>query len=142
MNLRERQAREYLEEAELSLVSAKAVLSKARTSGEKLWAHVIKAAYDAMEQAISAALARKGLLIPKDHPEKISTFVNSYELRDSDVAKTLFFWLRRRGRTQYIDIRRDKVFVPHEIFDEKDAERAIKDCERVIESVKEMSGFR
>lgn len=52
MSLKNKQAKVYLEEAELSLESARASMERARSKGKELWHSVVKACYDAMEQAI------------------------------------------------------------------------------------------
>jgi len=137
MSLKEEQATEYLEEAALSLDSAIAIFDEACRTGKRLWAQVVKTAYDGMEAAISAALAARDVMIPKDHPEKISKFVNSYNAKGK-LAGTLFFWLRKRGKSQYVDVRAGKVAVPHKSFDEGDADQAIADCKFVIGEIKRL----
>ncbi len=49
---------------------------------------MVKSSYDAMEQAISAMLANRGVDIPKSHPRKVEKFVN--EFGESDVDKNHF----------------------------------------------------
>lgn len=137
MELKEEQAKKYLEEAELSLDAAKSVFDAAKSNSKKMWAQVVKGCYDAMEQAISAALAKKGLVIPKDHPTKVSEFLNTYKINE-DFTKVLLFWLRKRSSSQYVDIKHGKVIVPHEVFSENDAEKAINDCGRIIAFIKEL----
>lgn len=88
-----------------------------------------------MEQAVSAAIANKGMIIPKDHPAKVTNFINIYDLRDSEIDILLSSWIGKRGKSQYVDIRRGKLFIPHEIFDEWDAEKALKDAKRIINFV-------
>ncbi|TRZ54681.1 HEPN domain-containing protein [archaeon] len=136
--IRERQSKEYLEEAELTLIAAEAVFKEAKETKKDLWAQVVKACYDSMEQAVSAALAKRGLLIPKEHPAKVTAFANSYLLRDSDVVGTLAKWLGMRSKAQYVDVRAGKIYVPHEIFDEWDAEEAIKDAKSVLDFMRKM----
>ena len=117
MNLRQKQAREYLDEAELTLVSARAIFDKAKESGLELWSHVVKSFYDAMEQAISSALASNDKTIPKDHSAKVTSFINTSK-PPKNIREILLHWLGKRGTAQYIDIKGDEVVVPHEMFDE------------------------
>lgn len=137
-NLREKQGEEYLEEAELTLVAAEGILKQAKETGKGLWAQAVKCCYDSMEQAVSAALAKKELLIPKEHPAKVALFANTYLLRDSKVIGILGKWLGIRGRAQYVDIRSGKIYVPHEIFDESDARDALNDAKFVVDFMKKM----
>jgi len=137
MDINEKRAEGYLEEAELSLDSAKAIFDEAQRTEKKLWAHVVKASYDSMEQAISAALAIKDVMIPKDHPEKVSEFITNYNIQGK-AADILLSWLRKRGKSQYVDVRGGKVSIPHEVFTEIDAEAIIIDCEFIIKYVKEL----
>lgn len=142
MDLRDRQAKGYIEEAELTLTSAEVILKEAKETGKNLWAQVVKNAYDSMEQALSAALAKKDLVIPRDHPAKVISFINTYNLRNTRIEALLSKWVGRRGRTHYVDIHRDKLFIPHEIFDEHDAEDVVKDASFVIEYVKKLVGIK
>lgn len=137
MDLRKKQADEYIKEAKLTLLSAKAVFEKAKESDLDLWSHVVKSCYDAMEQAMSSILAFNDKIIPKQHPAKATAFLNLVKPA-REVRKTILYWLGKRGSAQYIDIRGDKIVVPHEIFDEDDAEKAIEDSETMIEFCKEL----
>ena len=58
-DLKDRQAESYLKEAELSLETAQIIFDKAKEEDKDLWANVIKNCYDAIEQAVSAAIAKK-----------------------------------------------------------------------------------
>jgi hypothetical protein len=58
MSLQKEQARAYLKEALLTLESAKAIF-KNSSDKKPLWSQVVKNCYDAMEQAISAAIRLK-----------------------------------------------------------------------------------
>ena len=60
----EEQADAYIEEAELTMESAKAIYDSAQETGEELWAQVVKNGYDAIEQAISAGIAAENEAIP------------------------------------------------------------------------------
>lgn len=73
----EEQAEAYFEEAELTLESAEAIYNSAEESGENLWAQVVKNGYDAIEQAVSAGIAAENEAIPRNHPGKINTFIES-----------------------------------------------------------------
>lgn len=130
----EDQAAAYLTEAELTLRSARTIFDAA-TSGDPLWAQVVKNAYDAVEQAVSAAIGAKEERIPRRHPAKINTFLELYDPGD-EVEERLLYWLRRRSDAQYVDIRGDTVNIPHEQFDEADAGRILEDAEAVLGYVK------
>jgi HEPN domain-containing protein len=132
----EEQADAYIEEAELTMESAKAIYDSAQETGEELWAQVVKNGYDAIEQAISASIAAENEAIPRSHPGKINTFIELYEPPEK-MEDLLLRWLRRRSSSQYVDIRGDKVNVPHEQFDREDAEQILEDAETVLEYVKE-----
>ena len=136
-NLKEQQAENYLKEAELSLEAAKAIFEKAREEEKTLWANVVKCCYDAVEQAVSAALAKKGEIIPKEHPEKIKKLINVYTI-EKTIENKLFYWLRKRSSSQYVDIKNDRVYVPHELFSEEDAEECLEDSEEVIDYIRQM----
>lgn len=126
----EDQAQAYLTEAELTLRSARTIFNAA-TPGDPLWAQVVKNAYDAIEQAVSAAIATEGERIPRRHPAKVNTFLDLYDPGD-EIEEQLLYWLRRRSDAQYVDIRGDEVNIPHEQFDEADAERILEDAEAVL----------
>lgn len=125
------QAGAYLEEARLTLSSARAIYSVAEQSGENLWAQVVKNGYDAIEQAISAALAKSGESIPRRHPAKVNEFIEVCQPGE-DLEETLLYWLGRRSDSQYVDIRGETVNVPHEQFTRQDAEKIIHDAESMI----------
>lgn len=136
-SLKEQQAENYLKEAELSLDAAKAIFEKSKDEDKALWANVVKCCYDAVEQAVSAALAKKGETIPKEHPEKIKKLINLYSV-EKGIEKQLFYWLRKRSSSQYVDIKDDKLYVPHELFSEEDAEECLEDSEEIIEYIRRM----
>lgn len=128
------QARAYLREAELTLSSARAVYESADESRENLWAQVVKNGYDAIEQAVSAAIADAGEAIPRNHPAKMKTFLDLYATPD-EMEETLLYWLGRRSDAQYVDVRGDDVNVPHESFGRDDAKRVLDDAGTVIDYV-------
>ncbi len=130
------QSSKYLEEAELTLLAAEAVFNRAKDERRQLWANVVKSCYDCMEQALSSALASKGEVIPKEHPAKVKLFINLF-LPSEELKQKIFYWLGRRARAQYVDIIKDKLYVPHELFTENDAEKALTDCKYVLKKIKE-----
>lgn len=132
---REEQATAYLREATLTLQAAHAIY-EAATPDTPLWAQVVKNAYDAIEQAVSRAIAAQGERIPRKHPAKINTFLTRYAPGD-EMEDTLLYWLQRRSDAQYVDIRGDMVAVPHTLFDQDDAERILDDAELVLAYVRQ-----
>jgi HEPN domain-containing protein len=131
----EEQAAAYLREADLTLQSARTVFDAA-TLDDPLWAQVVKNGYDAIEQAVSAAIAAQGERIPRKHPAKINTFLDLYDPDDA-LEDRLLDWLRRRSDAQYVDIRGDEVNIPHEQFDRGDAERILDDADAVLTYVRQ-----
>lgn len=134
-NIRERQAEAYLESAKLSLSIAQTILEKALAENKNLWAHVVKNAYDAAEQGISAALAKQGELIPKEHFEKVRKFLMLFS-PPRNIETTLYFWLRKRAKSQYVDIEEGRLSVPQEIFKQPDAMQAIADCKKILDYIR------
>lgn len=128
------QAEAYLNEARLTLESAQAIYNTATETGNQLWAQVVKNGYDAIEQAVSAAIAADGEDIPYQHPAKINTFLELHDPPQA-LADALLEWLRRRSDAQYVDIRGDNVNIPHTLFDRHDAEQILEDANAVIELV-------
>ena len=131
----ENQAAAYLAEAERTLEAAKAIYD-ASDGQQQLWAQVVKNGYDAIEQAASAAIAAQDHAIPRQHPAKINTFLDLYEL-DKKLEDQLLYWLRRRSESQYVDIRGDEINIPHEQFDHTDAEKILDDTEAVLAYVRD-----
>jgi len=132
----EDQAEAYLKEAELTLESAEAIYSSAEKSDENLWAQVVKNGYDAIEQAVSAGIAKENEAIPRNHPSKINTFIELYESSEN-VEDLLLHWLQRRSSSQYVDIRGDQINIPHEQFTQEDAEKILEDTKTVLKYVQE-----
>lgn len=128
------QADAYLEEARLTLSSARAIYRAATMEQEALWADVVKNGYDAIEQAVSAGIAARDERIPRAHPAKIQTFIDLYKPPDQ-LEDLLLYWLQRRSDSQYVDIRGDKITIPHRVFDADDAERILEDADTVIDYV-------
>lgn len=136
--LKRKQAKEYLKEAENSLKTAEIVFENCKNMKEDLWANVVKSCYDAMEQAVSSALGFSGKEMPREHPRKIDAFISEFCLDDSDIFDILRKWLSKRSNAQYVDIKFGRIIVPHEIFDKWDAEEAIKDAKTIIKFVKKL----
>jgi len=137
--LKDKQAESYLKEAEFSMETAQIIFDKTKEEDKDLWANVIKICYDAIEQAISAAIAKKNEIIPKEHPAKIRRFVNIFEI-DDELKEKIYYWLGKRSSSQYVDIKNDKLSVPHELFDERDAQKALDDSRDIIIHIKELIG--
>lgn len=133
----EEQATAYLEEAELTFLSAQAIYHSAVDTHDELWAHVVKNGYDAIEQAVSAAIAYRNETIPRAHPAKINTFLDLYTVPE-DLEETLLYWLRRRNDSQYVDIRGNQINIPHEQFDQEDAEKILEDTEIILKHIKKL----
>lgn len=129
------QADAYLEEAALTLQSARTIYD---ASGEDagMWAQVVKNAYDAIEQAVSAAIAAQNQAIPRRHPAKINTFIELYGPAEN-LESQLLHWLQRRSSSQYVDIRGSELNVPHERFSREDAQKALEDAEATLGYVKQ-----
>lgn len=133
----EEQALAYQKEARLTLESARSIFDTAASGNEQLWAQVVKNAYDAIEQAVSAAIAATGESVPRTHPAKVNTFLALCDPAD-DLESLLLYWLRRRSNSQYVDIRGDEINVPHQQFDRGDAERVLEDAENVLGHVEDL----
>lgn len=101
---------------------------------------MVKNAYDAIEQSVSAAIAIDGESIPRKHPAKINKFLELYDPAD-DFRDLLLYWLRRRSDSQYVDIRGDEINVSHEQFDRGDAEQILEDAERVLGHVEQFLDY-
>lgn len=129
------QARAYLREARLTLDSAHAI-HESSSDANQLWAQVVKNGYDAIEQAVSAGIADRGRPVPRRHPAKINTFIDCFD-PSARVEDDLLYWLRQRSDTQYVDIRDDKVNIPHEQFGRTDAERVLRDATQILSYVEE-----
>ena len=127
----EEQARAYLREAQLTLQSAHAIYESALQTESALWATVVKNGYDAIEQAVSAAIASTHQSIPRNHPGKINKFLEVYNVPD-EVEEILLAWLRRRSNSHYVDIRGNELNIPHQSFEKKDAQQILGDAEVII----------
>lgn len=128
---KENQAKAYLDEAKTTLDGAK-ILFESRNGG---YAQVVKNAYDALEQALSAGIAFEGEDIPQYHNGKVTKFFGSYE-HDTLERKSLK-WLSKRETARYVDFEGGSLSIPQENFDESDAEEILEDAEATIEFVSE-----
>jgi HEPN domain-containing protein len=137
MNIKQEQSKKYMEEADLTFEAASAIFEKAREQDIDLWAQVVKTCYDSLEHAVCSAIASKEGKIPIQHPEKISRFVALFNI-PNHIEEKISFWLSRRAPAQYVDIKNDRLFVPHEIFAEQDAEKAIKESREIISFIKQL----
>jgi hypothetical protein len=84
----EEQAEAYMEEARLTFQSARTIMETA-VETEDMWAQVVKNAYDAIEQAVSGAIASRGESIPRKHPTKISKFLEIFVVGE-DTGSSCF----------------------------------------------------
>lgn len=132
---RSEQASAYLNEAETTLRSAKVLLDDDPSA---FASQIVKNAYDALEQALSAGIAARDENIPRDHGAKIQQF---FEPLSGDEIEALreraFDWHARRSDAQYVDFRKSELSVPSENFDSSDAEAIVADTERVLAFVRE-----
>ena len=130
---KEKQAAAYLREARLTLKSARTIYESS-ASGEGMWAQVVKNAYDALKQAASAGIAHREQRIPRSHTAKIKRFIDLYDPGE-ELSENIFHWLGMRSDSQYVDIRGDEIVIPHELFNQEDAAKILKDSEKVIELI-------
>lgn len=124
------QADAYLAEAETTLRSAR-VLHE-RDSAE-FAPQVVKNAYDALEQALSAGIAARGEDVPRRHGAKIQRYFDPLDA--DELERRAFHWHSRRSDAQYVDFRGKELSVPSRNFDHEDAEEILDDAERIIELV-------
>lgn len=126
-----------MEEAELSLSVAESLYNQAKKSNLSLWAHVIKNCYDAVEQAISSAIASREKPIPIRHPEKINLFLFLFSPAN-EIKTNILFLLGKRSSAQYVDIKNNKISVPHEIFSEEDAKASLDKSRFLVGEIKKL----
>ena len=126
------QASAYLSEAETTLESARVL---AEDDPDAFASQIVKNAYDALEQALSAGIAARGEEIPRRHGAKIQRY---FEPLDAEgLERTAFDWHSRRSNAQYVDFRGSELSVPSKNFDRDDAERSLADTEKLLEFVRE-----
>lgn len=127
---RSEQAAAYLREAETTLESARVLYERA--PGE-FASQIVKNAYDALEQGVSAGIAARGDDIPRRDGAKIQRFFEPLEAEELEQAA--FHWHGRRSDAQYVDYKGSELSVPSGSFDREDAERILDDAERIVEFV-------
>lgn len=134
MSNKEEQARAYLDEAKVTLDGAR-ILFESRDEG---FAQVVKNAYDAMEQALSAGIAHQGKDVPQYHHGKVERFFALYT-HDRLEEKSLK-WLSERETAQYVDFKGNSLSIPEENFDESDAAEILQDAADAVEFVSKQIG--
>lgn len=125
------QARAYLSEAETTLESARVLFEHG--SG-RFAPQIVKNAYDAMEQALSAGIAYRGEDIPRRHNAKIQRYFEPLDA--DDLERTAFRWHARRSDAQYVDFKGKDLSVPSSNFDHDDAREIIEDTKRILAFVR------
>lgn len=130
MTKRDRQAEAYLSEARRTLDGARILFEVREEEG---FAQVVKNAYDALEQALSAGIAHRGADIPRTHAGKVSRFFALYE--DDSLEATALRWLSRRETARYVDFEGSELSVPEQRLGKSDAEAILVDAGRVLEYV-------
>lgn len=132
---RSEQARAYLSEAETTLKSTCVLLDD---DPEAFASQIVKNAYDALEQALSAGIAGRDEDVPRRHGAKIQRY---FEPHDSDAGErlqeTVFKWHARRSNAQYVDFRGDELSVPSENFDADDARDIVADAAEIVAFVRD-----
>lgn len=141
-NLREKQASEYLQEARNNLKSAEIIYETSKSGGSSLYANAVKEAYDSIESSICAALAFVKAGIPINHGAKVLAFLRAFGTspKKTEIGSILLKQVGDRESARYVDIVGDKLLVPHELFDERDAAVSISDARKVLEFVSKLSG--
>lgn len=130
-----RQADAYLEQATTTLRAAEVLFED---DPDEFDAQIVKNAYDALEQALSAGIAADDLDVPRRHPGKIQKF---FEIHDNDELEEIaFHWLSRRDSAQYVDFEGGELAKPSDAFDVTDAEQIIEDATRIIAFVRTIFG--
>lgn len=132
---RDEQTSAYLHEAQTTLRSARVLLED---DPDAFAPQVVKNAYDALEQALSAGIAARDEDIPRRHSAKIQEFFDPLDA--NDLQETAFRWHARRSDAQYVDIKGGELSVPSSNFDRGDAERIVEDAERIIDFVRQQTG--
>lgn len=126
------QAEAYLDEATSTLAGARVLYESDEPVSPAM---VVKNAYDAFEQALSAGIAYEGEDIPRSHHAKVQTF---FQLFDHDeLEKAALKWVSQREEARYVDFTGDGLSVPGEQFDDRDATAIISDAEAAIEFVED-----
>ena len=126
------QASAYLSEAETTLDSAQVLFED---DPDAFASQIVKNAYDALEQALSAGIAAREEDIPRRHGAKIQPYFEPLDAEE--LERTAFDWHSRRSNAQYVDFRGSELSVPSKNFDREDAERILADTEDFLEFVRE-----
>lgn len=124
---KDEQASAYLHEAKTTLRSARVLFEK---DPDAFAPQVVKNAYDAFEQALSAGIAARGDDIPRRHGRKIQQYFDPLDA--DEMEQTAFEWHARRSESQYVDFRGSDLLVPSETFDRKDATQILTDAETIV----------
>jgi HEPN domain-containing protein len=128
------QAVAYVSEAETTLESARVLLDR---DASAFAAQVVKNAYDAFEQALSAGVAARGRDVPRRHGAKIRAYFDPLDDAEAaELERVAFEWHSRRSDAQYVDRRGTDLSVPSENFDAEDARRIVDDAERIVAFVR------
>lgn len=129
---RNEQASAYLGEVGTTLRSARVLFDD---DPDAFASQIVKNAYDALEQAISAGIAARGEDIPRRHGAKIQRY---FEPLDAEpLERTAFRWHARRSDAQYVDFKGSELSVPSSNFDREDAEEILADAEEILEFVRD-----
>lgn len=132
---RSEQASAYLDESETTLNSAKVLLDE---DPEAFASQVVKNAYDALEQALSAGIAARGDDIPRQHGAKIQRYFGPLDSPEAEeLEEVAFRWHSRRSDAQSVDFRGEELSVPSKNFDRDDARAIVEDAERILAFVRE-----
>jgi HEPN domain-containing protein len=126
------QASAYLSEAETTLQSARVLFED---DPESFASQIVKNAYDALEQALSAGIAAREEDIPRRHGAKIQRYFEPLDAEE--LERTGFDWHSRRSNAQYVDFRGSELSVPSKNFDRDDAKEILADTEELLEFVRE-----
>lgn len=124
-------ARAYLDEA-TTLRSAQVLFED---DPDEFAPQIVKNAYDALEQAISAGFAARGEDVPIRHGAKIQRYFEPYDA--DELERIAFGWHARRSDAQYVDFKGTEISVPSRVFDREDAERILVDSETILGHVRE-----
>lgn len=132
---RKSQAEAYLAEAKSTLNGARILHESDEEVGSAM---VVKNAYDAFEQALSAGIAYSEEDIPRSHHAKVQKFFQIYD--HDELENSALKWVRQREEARYVDFTGSELSIPEEKFDRSDAAAILMDAEAVIEFV-ENQGF-
>ncbi len=126
------QASAYLSEAETTFQSAQVLFEN---DPDAFASQIVKNAYDALEQALSAGIAARSEDIPRRHGAKIQRYFEPLDA--NELERTAFEWHSRRSNAQYVDFRGSELSVPSMNFDRGDAKQILADTKTLLEFVRE-----